>query len=92
MGESDYYIDEKIMNVISEKITGLELLPNFSMGKKKASHTETDIINWSEIMRAAAGCGPLVLEVQVWTVRCDEQQGVRARITPWSIKASEWKL
>lgn len=35
MGESDYYIDEKIMNVISEKITGLELLPNFSMGKKK---------------------------------------------------------
>lgn len=57
MGESDYYIDEKIMNVISEKITGLELFPNFSC-KKEASRTETDIINWSEIMRVAAGCGP----------------------------------
>lgn len=36
MGESDYYIDEKIMNVISEKVTGLELLPNFSVQKKKS--------------------------------------------------------
>lgn len=40
MGESDYYIDEKIMNVISEKITGLELFPNFSMQKKSLPYRD----------------------------------------------------
>lgn len=76
------------MNIVSGKITLLKAFPNFSMQKKPPRQRQTlltGVKSWEWLQAAAL----LVLEVEVWTVKCHEQHGIRARLKPWSIKASQ---
>lgn len=79
------------MNMVSGKIMLLKVFPNFSMQKKPPRQRQTLLtgVKSREWLQAAA---LLVLEVQVWTVKCDEQRGMRARLKPRSIKASKPKF